>query len=129
MRPSKYHYIFPLLLLLTFLSSCDLVIPDERVEKLDCGIYLKVVSWGLTGDNKRTYVGITPDFSDTVIEPYYRCLDFFYMVEDCKLIIIKADSLNRSHLLNRKILIEERNTKKINFSNYNSLGYENVLYY
>jgi hypothetical protein len=110
------------------LSGCTLGEKDEKVKRLDCGIYIKIISWGLTGDNKRTYISETPNLNDTIGEPYFRSLDFFYKVENCTIIIYKADSLNRAHLLSSTIKLDQRFSKEINYSNYDSLNYRNVLY-
>ena len=108
------------------ISSCTLGDKSEKVIKLDCGIYLKVVRW--SSDNQRTYISDNSILKDTLNEPYYRALDFFYKVDNCNLIILKADSLNRSKLKNPKINIQQEWAKKVDFKNYNSHGFDNIMY-
>lgn len=108
------------------ISGCNLVDKSEEVIKLECGIYLKVVRWST--DNQKTYISDNSQLKDTLNEPYYQALDFFYKVEDCNLIILKSDSLNRSQLTNPKIKIQECWTEDVDFKNYKKLGFKNIMY-
>ncbi|MBC9812635.1 hypothetical protein H9Y05_09145 [Crocinitomicaceae bacterium CZZ-1] len=118
-----------LLIIFSFLIGCNLG-DKERViiplEKGDCKIFLKKVSW-LT-DNSRTYISNNDDWNDTINEPYFTSLDFFYKLDTthCKLIIYKSDSLRRSKLLRVPIVLN--GTEKIDFSNYKKKGFDNILY-
>lgn len=112
-----------------FLFGCNEPNKDEKILELKCGIKLKVVSWGLTGDNKATYISTNNDWNDTITEPYFRAIDFFYKVdEDCKLIVCKTDSLKRKALLDPSISLVFMDDNAIDYNNFKKLGYENVLY-
>ena len=108
------------------ISACNLGDKSEEVIKLECGIYLKVVRWST--DNQKTYISDNSQLKDTLNEPYYQALDFFYKVEDCNLIILKSDSLNRSQLTNPKIKIQESWSEYVDFKNYKKLGFKNIMY-
>lgn len=123
------HQTLNILLILIIgiaLSGCEFGKKNEKVIQLDCGIYLKVVRWPT--ENLRTYISVNSNLKDTVNEPYFTALDFFYKVESCRLIILKADTLNRSQLKNPNITIQQKWTTPVNFKNFNRLGFENILY-
>lgn len=123
------HQTLNILLILIIgiaLSGCEFGKKNEKVIQLDCGIYLKVVRWPT--ENLRTYISVNSNLKDTVNEPYFTALDFFYKVENCRLIILKADTLNRSQLKNPNITIQQKWTTPVNFKNFNRLGFENILY-
>lgn len=92
-----------------------------------CKVYLKHVVWGLTGDNSITYISKTKHLKDTVKEPYFEALDFFYKLNDkCELLIFNSDSLHRKNLNQVSIIVSE--TDKIDYFNYEKEGYKNILY-
>lgn len=93
----------------------------------DCTIYLKHIVWGITADNSITYIGQTMELKDTINEPYFRAIDFFYKLKDeCVLHIYNSDSLHRSHL--SKVNIRLLENSKVNYSNFKKEGYANILY-
>jgi hypothetical protein len=94
----------------------------------NCEIYLKHVVWGLTSDNSTTYIGATDNLADTINEPYLRVIDFFYKLDEekCILQIYKSDTLKRSNLLKIKVNINEGD--EIDYQNYRSKGFQNILY-
>lgn len=120
----------PLLMLLVLLIyGCKGFDKNEKIIDLDCGIKLKVVSWGLTGDNKATYISKNANLKDTINEPYFRSLDFFYRVdEECNLVVYHADELNRKNNIDTSISVICKDGKDVNYSNYENLGFENILY-
>lgn len=124
----KYQKSLLLLFLLTVLSCSTLDDKYEKVVKLDCGVYLKIVKWGLTGDNSSTYISTNSNLNDTIDEPYFRSLEFFYKVENCHLVIYNTEKLKRANLLNSEIILDQRLTHEVNFKNFDSLGYKNIAY-
>jgi len=118
--------IILILILGIAISSCTLGDKSVKIIKLDCDIYLKVVRWPT--DTQRTYISDNSILKDTLNEPYYKALDFFYKIDNCSLIILKADTLNRSQLKNPKINIRHEWAKKVDFKNYDSLGFDNIIY-
>lgn len=128
---------YKIIIILITLNSCDFQNPyinDETTTKVielngkNCVIYLKHVVWGASSDNSITYISDNPKISDTINEPYYRSIDFFYKLDDekCELIICKADTLNREK--NLKIRIKTVEDNFVSFSNYTDNGFENILY-
>lgn len=94
----------------------------------NCTIFLKRVTWGLTGDNSITYISKNPYLQDTVREPYFRTLDFFYKLDsnNCQINVYHSDSLRIRGDKTVKINIFDGN--EINYSNYRDKGYENIFY-
>lgn len=84
--------------------------------------------WGVTGDNSITYIGTTASLKDTVREPYFRAIDFFYAVkDDCSLHIYNSDSLRRRGF--SKVKIIEHENHRVDFSNFKEEGFDNILYH
>lgn len=98
-----------------------------ELKNMNCTVYLKHVVWGITRDNSITYIGTTASLQDTVREPYFRAIDFFYaMKDDCSLHIYNSDSLYRKHLLGIQIVLDGNDD--VNYSNYKKKGFDNILY-
>lgn len=118
-----------LILLILLLYSCNESYKNEKIVELDCGIKLKVVTWGLTGDNKATYISINANLKDTLNEPYFRSLDFFYRVDkECNLVVYNSDELKRKNDIDTSISVICKDGRDVNYSNYKKLGFENILY-
>ena len=100
-----------------------------KVNNSQCEIYLKKVTWGISNDNCCTYISSNPNIEDTINEPYFRTLDFFYkFTEDSKLVIYHSDSLKRLIDKNECFSIMINEGKDVNYSNYEKKGFENILY-
>lgn len=126
-----------LLFLIGFVLSCSSCIfsdedPTKVIKTVElknerCKIYLKRVVWGMTADNSITYISRSADLADTIREPYFRVMDFFYKMDgDCILQIYKSDSLHRSKFSDIKIIVHEERT--IDFTNYKKEGFDNIAY-
>jgi len=135
MRIIKIYQIAFLVVLSFQIVSCSIgnEDPTKRITVIEltndnCKLYLKHIVWGVTGDNSITYISQNEDITDTIQEPYFRVIDFFYKLDDnCILYVYKSDSLHRSKLLNIEMkLIDDG---EINYSNYKKEGYDNVLYH
>ena len=118
-----------------FFSGCGLnndedptqTITTVELKNEDCTIYLKHVVWGVTGDNSITYIGSTASMKDTLKEPYFRSMDFFYALkDDCSLHIYNSDSLHRKHLSSVQIILNGNDD--VNYSNYKKKAFDNILY-
>ncbi len=94
----------------------------------NCKIYLKHVVWGTSSDNSKTYISNNSKISDTINDPYYNAIDFFYKFDEekCELIICKADTLKRENKL--KVKIKTVYDDYVSFLNYDKKGFENILY-
>ncbi len=126
-----------LLLLLGIVLSCSSCIfsdedPTKVIKTIElknerCKIYLKHVVWGMTADNSITYISRNADLADTIREPYFRVLDFFYKLdEECMLHIYESDSLHRSKFSDVKIIVHKERT--IDYTNYKKEGFDNIIY-
>lgn len=94
----------------------------------NCNFYLKHVVWGTSSDNSKTYISNNSKISDTINDPYYSAIDFFYKLDEekCELIICKSDLLKRVNKL--KVKIKTVDDNYVSFSNYDKKGFENILY-
>lgn len=125
---SAINKFFLFILLTVLCVSCAQGDKYEKVVQLDCGVYLKIVKWGITGDNACTYLSTNSNLKDTIKEPYFRSLDFFYKIENCHLVIYNNEKLKRANLLNSEIVLDQRLTNEVNYNNFEELGYNNIAY-
>jgi hypothetical protein len=135
MNIMKIHQVPFLLVLILNTVSCSVgnEDPTKKITVIElkndhCNVYLKHIVWGITGDNSITYVSQNKDLNDTISEPYFRALDFFYRLDSgCVLNICKSDSLHRSNFSKVEMLINDDGF--IDYSNYKKEGFDNILYH
>ncbi|MBX2949207.1 MAG: hypothetical protein KF704_08005 [Crocinitomicaceae bacterium] len=118
-----------LISLLIILAGCTLGDKELKIiplEKDGCKIFLKRVTW-LT-DNARTYVSNNENWNDTINEPYFTSLNFFYKLDtlNCKLVVYQSDSLRRSKFLRVPVVFYDK--KDVDYHNYTQKGFGNIAY-
>ena len=129
MRVFKFYIV----LVLFFFGCNDTPTRNETVNivKLkndNCTVYLKKVIWGITGDNMATYVSMNDNLKDTINEPFFRALEFFYKLdENCDLLIYNADKIKDSNRHIEVNIIQEK-VKGINYSNYKKKGFRSIIW-
>jgi hypothetical protein len=70
-------------------------------------IYIKEVTWGLTGDNKLIYISLSNSLKDTVSEMFYKDDYFFYKLEGDTLSTYTMSKSYRNNLAIKPIIHKE----------------------
>jgi hypothetical protein len=97
-----------ILILSIAVFSCD----DEgkQIQIVELGttkkVYINEVSWGMTGDNCRYYIGSSDKIADTIIEPYYQN-SFFYKLEKDTFYVYTHYPAVRKHKWNSTVYLKE----------------------
>lgn len=90
------------------LFSCD--IGGKQIQIVELGnfkkVYIKDVSWGMTGDNSRYYIGSSKKIEDTINEPFY-VNDFFYKLENDTFYVYNTSTANRIEKWDKKVHLKE----------------------
>lgn len=87
MRQNKYNQVMKKCIIILLFSLCacrDFVnetIEVNEVKMSTSSIFLKEVTWGLTGDSKMLYVGASDKMEDTLRDMFFYNDYFFYKVE------------------------------------------------
>lgn len=119
------------------LFGCDFDTPTKNetvkiieLKQKDCStVYIKKVIWGMTNDNYCTYISKNKSLKDTVNEPYFRSMSFFYKLDEkCDLKVYNADELKGINRSDSSVHIIELQSKDVNFSNYKQLGLKSILW-